>query len=110
MWPLDPSKKRDSDGDGVLDYYRGTIPFDVPLLNGLNGWHNLKFFVKLDWRLTSPSSNIMMMNDMTGDPRYGKVVQPKEFDYQKDLRIRKGLAAEKLVLADTAWCVPWVAG
>ena len=94
----------DSNGDAVIDtndYYGGTIPFDVPLLNGT---YNLKFFVKLDWRLTSPSANIMMMNDMNGDPRYGKVVEPKSFDYSNDLIVTNGLAAEKLVLATTAWC------
>lgn len=96
----------DSDGDGVIgggDYYGGIIPFDVPLLDGE---YDLKFFVKLDWHLTSPYANIMMMNDMNGDPRYGKVVQTKQFDYEKDLIIEGGLGAEKLVLADHAWCVP----
>ena len=60
----------DSDGDGSItvdDYYGGTIPFDSPLLNGI---YNLKFFVKLDWQLTSPSGNIMLMNDMTGNPKF----------------------------------------
>lgn len=107
-------------GDG-LTYYKGTIPFDVPLLEGT---YNLKFFVKLDWNLTSPSNNIMMMNDMTGDPQYGKVVQPKDFNYSKDLailenpspdwlwvRIESGEFSaydtfENLVLATTAWCAP----
>jgi hypothetical protein len=96
----------DSNGNGVLDggdYYGGRIPFDVPLLNGT---YNLKFFVKLDWRITSPDANIMMMNDMNGHPRYGKVVKPKGFNYEEDLIIENGLGAEKLVLADSAWCVP----
>jgi len=96
----------DSNGDGITggdDYYGGTGPFDVPLLNGT---YNLKFFVKLDWNLTSPSANIMMMNDMTGEPRYGKVVQPKTFNYDRDLIVGDGLGAERLVLADHAWCVP----
>ena len=95
----------DSNGDSVIggdDYYGGMILFDVPLLNGT---YNLKFFVKLDWHLTSPSANIMMMNDMTGNPRYGKVVSPKKvFDYDEDLIIEEGLGTEKLVLADAAWC------
>ena len=96
----------DSNHNGGIDagdYYGGTIPFDVRLLNGT---YNLKFFVKLDWRLASPDANIMMMNNMNGDRRYGKVVKPKRFDYSKDLIIVNGLGAEKLVLADTAWCVP----
>jgi len=95
----------DSDGDGFItsaDYYGGTIAFDVPLLNGT---YNLKFFVKIDYRLTSPSGNIMLMNDMTGNPKYGKVVSPKGFDYDEDLIIEDGLGAEKLILADDAWCV-----
>lgn len=90
------------DNDGNVNY-RGTIPFDVPLLVGT---YDLKFFIKLDWYLTSPYANIMMMNDMGGDPRYGKVTQPKGFDYNQDLIIGDGLAAEKLVLADHAWCAP----
>jgi len=97
----------DSNGSGTIDegdYFGGTISFDVPLLVGT---YNLKFFVKLDWVLTSPSANIMMMNDMNGDPRYGKVVSPKDFDYNRDLIIGNGLAAEKLVLATEAWCVPY---
>jgi len=96
----------DSDGNGFItaaDYYGGTIAFDVPLLNGT---YNLKFFVKLDWQMTSPSGNIMLMNDMTGNPKYGKVVSPKGFDYDGDMIIEDGLGAEKLVLADDAWCVP----
>lgn len=99
----------DSNGDEVVggdDYFRGTIPFDVPLLDGT---YDLKFFVKLDWSLTSPSANIMMMNDMTGDPRYGKVVKPKKpevFGYGEDLIIENGLGVEKLVLATEAWCCP----
>jgi len=96
----------DSNGDTVIggsDYYRGTIPFDVPLPNGT---YNLKFFVKLDWHLAGTSSNIMLMNDMTGDPRYGKVPKPKDFDYDLDLIIDDGLAAENLVLATSAWCEP----
>lgn len=100
----------DSNGDLVIgpgDYYRGTIPFDVPLVNGE---YNLKFFVKLDWRLTSPSANIMMMNDMIGDPTKGKVTQPTknefDFNYNQDLIITNGLAAEKLVLQTAAWCSP----
>lgn len=97
----------DSDGDGFItaaDYYGGMIPFDVPLLEGT---YNLKYFVKLDWHLTSPYNNIMMMNDMNGDPRYGKVVAPKkDFDYAEDLIIADGMGAEKLVLAEEAWCVP----
>lgn len=99
----------DSDNDGVLDYYRGSIPFDVPLLVGT---YDLKFFVKLDWHLTSPYANIMMMNDMIGMGKYGKVTQPKNFDYDEDLVISDGLAAEKLVLADNAWCVgiTWLGG
>jgi hypothetical protein len=96
----------DSNGSGAIDpddQYGGSVPFDVPLLEGT---YNLKFFVKLNWQLTSPSSNIMMMNDMGGKPKYGKVVQPKNFDYDQDLIIEDGLGAEKLVLADTAWCEP----
>jgi hypothetical protein len=96
----------DSNHNGVIDvgdYYGGTIPFDVPLLNGT---YNLKFFVKLDWRLTSPDANIMMMNNMNGDRRYGKVVKPKRFNYDEDLIIQNGLGVERLVLADNAWCVP----
>jgi len=96
----------DSDGDGSItaaDYYGGTIPFDAPLLNGT---YNLKFFVKLDWQLTSPSENIMLMNNMNGNRKYGKVVSPKGFDYDEDLIIEDGLGAEKLQLADDAWCVP----
>ncbi len=96
----------DSDGDGLItaaDYYGGTIPFDAPLLNGT---YNLKFFVKLDWQMTSPSQNIMLMNDMNGNPKYGKVVSPKAFDYDQDLIIEDGLGAEKLSLADSAWCEP----
>ena len=92
------------DGDIVHTYYKGTIPFDVPLLDGI---YDLKFFVKLDWQLTSPYANIMMMNDMTGDPRFGKVTQPKKgFDYDEDLVVENFLVAEKLVLADHAWCEP----
>jgi hypothetical protein len=113
----------DSNGDGVIDsydFYGGKIEFDVPLLNGV---YNLKFFIKLDWRVAGIYSNIMMMNDMTGDPRYGKVVAPKSFDYDSDLVITHNEelswvleaikcygaiydAAEWLVLADHAWCVP----
>jgi len=96
----------DSNKNGVIDdddYYRGTIPFDAPLLNGT---YNLKFFVKLDWQLTSPSENIMLMNDMTGNPKYGKVVSPKGFDYDEDLIIEDGLGVEKLSLAKSAWCEP----
>jgi hypothetical protein len=96
----------DSNHDGsitVSDYYHGTIPFNVPLLNGS---YNLKFFVKLDWQLTSPSENIMLMNNMNGNRKYGKVVSPKGFDYDQDLIIEDGLGAERLILADDAWCVP----
>ncbi|MGB2930421.1 MAG: hypothetical protein WBB70_16120, partial [Desulfobacterales bacterium] len=96
----------DSDGDGFItaaDYYRGTIPFDAPLLNGT---YNLKFFVKLDWQLTSPWQNIMLMNNMDGNRRNGRVVSPKRFDYDEDLIIEDGLGGEKLQLADDAWCVP----
>ena len=96
----------DSDGDGFItasDYYGGTIPFDTPLLNGT---YNLKFFVKLDWQLTSPSENIMLMNNMNGNRKYGRVVSPKGFDYDENLIIEDGLGAEKLRLADDAWCVP----
>jgi len=105
----------DSNKNGFIDiddYYDGTIPFDAPFLNGT---YNLKFFVKLDWQLTSPSGNIMLMNDMTGNPKYGKVTKPRGFNYDKDLIIENGLpyfevdpdnlAAEKLILADDAWCV-----
>jgi hypothetical protein len=101
-------------------YYKGTIPFNVPLLEGT---YNLKFFVKLDWNLTSPFNNIMMMNDMTGDSRYGKVVQPKVFIYDTDLIIsahadvwfpgailpllKSGdYSTENLILANEAWCAP----
>lgn len=98
----------DSNGDLAItsdDYYGGTIPFDVPLLNGT---YNLKFFIKLDWGLTGIYSNIMMMNDMIGDPKYGKVTHPRkgDFNYSEDLIIENGLGAEKLVLADHAWCYP----
>lgn len=96
----------DSDGDGFItaaDYYGGTIAFDAPLLNGT---YNLIFFVKLDWQMTSPSGNIMLMNDMTRNPKYGKVVSPKGFDYDEDLIIEDGLGVEKLSLADSAWCEP----
>lgn len=96
----------DSNGDSLItpeDYFGGTLDFNVPLLEGT---YDLKFFVKLDWHLTSPSANIVMFNDMIGHPKYGKVVEPKQFDYDKDLVISNGLAAEKLVLADDAWCVP----
>jgi hypothetical protein len=48
----------------------------------------------------------MMMNDMVGNPKYGKVVNSRGFDYSEDLIIGDGLAAEKLVLADAAWCCP----
>jgi len=62
----DSNKSGDIDPD---DYYGGRIRFDVPLLNGT---YNLKFFIKLDWRLSSPDANIMMMNDMNGyDTLYG---------------------------------------
>lgn len=96
----------DSNGNGMIDandYYGGSISFGIPLLNGT---YNLKFFVKLDYRLTSPYSNIMMMNNMDGSRRYGKVTKPRGFDYNEDLIIQDGLAAERLVLADSAWCVP----
>ena len=96
----------DSNGNGMIDandYYGGSISFGIPLLNGT---YNLKFFVKLDYRLTSPYSNIMMMNNMDGSRRYGKVTKPGGFDYNEDLIIQDGLAAEKLVLADSAWCEP----
>ncbi len=96
----------DSNRSGDIDendYYGGTIQFDLPLLNGT---YNLKFFVKLDYRLTSPQLNIMMMNNMDGYRRYGQVKKPRNFDYDRDLIIQDGLAAEKLVLADSAWCEP----
>jgi hypothetical protein len=95
----------DSDGDSLItpqDYYGGKLDFNVPLLEGT---YNLKFLVRLDWHLTSPSANIVMFNDMIGHPKYGKVVQPKQFDYSKDLVISDGVGAEELVLAEDAWCV-----
>lgn len=90
-------------GDG--DSYRAEIPFDVPLPDGT---YNLKFFVKLDWNLTSPDSNIMMMNDMTGYPRYGKVVARKhKFNYDQGLIIADGfIGRENLILQTSAWCTP----
>lgn len=123
----------DSNHDGFItdaDYYGGTIPFDVPLPDGD---YNLKFFIKLDWHQTSASGNIMMMNDMNGDPRYGKVTQPTKkeinercgFSYDADLKVNGGVlsaeivaalpsydaispydAVEKLILQTTAWCCP----
>ena len=96
----------DSNRSGEIDendYYGGTIPFDIPLLNGI---YNLKFFVKIDYRLTSPYSNIIMMNNMDGDRRYGRVTKPRGFEYDEDLIIQDGLAVERLVLADSAWCEP----
>jgi hypothetical protein len=92
-----------SGGIDENDYYGGTIQFDLPLLNGT---YNLKFFVKLNYRLTSPYSNIMMMNNMDGYRRYGQVKKPRNFNYDRDLIIHDGLGAEKLVLADSAWCEP----
>ena len=96
----DSNRSGDIDED---DYYGGSVSFDVPLLNGT---YNLKFFIKLDWRQTSADANIMMMNDMNGDRKYGRVVSPKRFDYDEDLIIEDGLGAEKLQLADDAWCIP----
>ena len=95
----DSNRSGDIDED---DYYGGNIRFDVPLLNGT---YNLKFFIKLDWRQTSADANIMMMNDMNGDRRYGRVIRPRGFNYDEDLIIENGLAAERLLLADSAWCV-----
>jgi hypothetical protein len=48
----------------------------------------------------------MMMNNMDGDRRYGKVTKPRNFDYDRDLIIQDGLGAEKLFLANSAWCYP----
>jgi len=94
----------DSNKSGAIDeddYYGGRISFDVPLLNGTC---NLKFFIKLNWRLSSPDANIMMMNNMNGDRKYGRVKRPRGFNYDEDLIIADGLAVERLVLADSAWC------
>lgn len=96
----DSNRSGDIDED---DYYGGNIRFDVPLLNGT---YNLKFFIKLDWRQTSADANIMMMNDMNGDRRYGRVKRPRGFNYDEDLIIENGLAVEQLTLAESAWCEP----
>ena len=105
----------DSNGDEVIDAadcFGGSVVFDVPLPDGE---YNLKFFVKLDWSLTSPSANIMMMNDMAGDPQYGRVTQPTKkeiaegcgFSYDADLVIDGSeYASERLILQTTAWCCP----
>jgi len=43
---------------------------------------------------------------MNGHRRHGRVKKPKRFDYDEDLIIEDGLGAERLELADEAWCVP----
>ncbi len=48
----------------------------------------------------------MMMNNMDGYRRIGQVKKPRNFDYDRDLIIQDGMGAEKLVLADSAWCEP----
>jgi hypothetical protein len=103
LFYLDQYDSNRSGGIDENDYYGGTIQFDLPLLNGT---YNIKFFLKLDYRLTSPYSNIMMMNNMDGYRKYGQVTKPKGFDYNEDLIIQDSLGAEKLVLADSAWCEP----
>ncbi len=103
LFYLEQYDSNKSGGIDEDDYFGGNISFDVPLINGT---YNLKFFIKLDWRQTSADANIMMMNNMNGDRRYGRVIRPRRFNYDEDLIIADGLAAEHLILAESAWCEP----
>jgi len=98
----------DSDDSGTIggdDHFGGSVAIDVPFPDGN---YDVKFFIKLDWHVAG-FSNIMMMNDMNGDPRYGKVVSPRHFGYDPDVivdgsPVGTAVSTEYLVKKDgTTW-------